>query len=150
LPNVLGHVHPIRRTSDVPILFWSLVVVGFVIWGYFNRSAVDIAVLTCNLTALIWYVLAMVCLFVLRRRDPHMLRPFKVPLYPVLPASVLVMSLFAAGIYGWYYHEDKPIVLWITLIMCALGLDYYVAFARRRLVSAAPEEPAARAGHEVK
>jgi ethanolamine permease len=150
LPKVLGHVHPIRRTPDVSILFWSLVVAGFVVWGFFSKSAVDIAVLTCNLTALIWYVLAMVCLFVLRRLDPHMPRPFKVPLYPVLPALVLVMSLFAAGIYAWYYHEDKPIVLWLTLIMYTLGLGYYFVFARRRLVSAAPEELAARAGHEVK
>jgi hypothetical protein len=60
------------------------------------------------------------------------------------------MSLFAAGIYAWYYHEDKPIVLWLTLIMYTLGLGYYVVFARRRLVSAAPEELAARAGHEIK
>jgi hypothetical protein len=51
---------------------------------------------------------------------------------------------------SWYYHEDKPIVLWLTLIMYTLGLGYYVVFARRRLVSAAPEELAARAGHEVK
>jgi ethanolamine permease len=150
LPQILGHVHPTRRTPDVSIFFWSLVVAGFVVWGYFNRSAVDTAVLTCNLTALIWYVLAMVCLFVLRRRDPHMPRPYKVPLYPVLPALVLVMSLFAAGIYAWYYHADKPIVLWLTLIMYAAGLGYYVVFARRRLVSAAPEELAARAGHEIK
>jgi ethanolamine permease len=149
LPKVLGHVHPVRRTPDVSIFFWSLVVAGFVVWGFFDRSAVDIAVLTCNLTALIWYVLAMVCLFVLRRLDPHMPRPFKVPLYPVLPALVLAMSLFAGGIYAWYYH-DKPIILWLTLIMYTLGLGYYLAFARRHLVSAAPEELAARAGHEVK
>ena len=48
----------------VSILFWSLVVAGFVVWGYFNEAAVVVAVLTCNLTALVWYVLAMVCLFV--------------------------------------------------------------------------------------
>src|SRR5207302_10748288 len=71
LPGVLGHVHPVRRTPDVSIFFWSLVVAGFVIWGYYNVDAVLVAVLTCNLTALIWYVLAMVCLFILRRRDPH-------------------------------------------------------------------------------
>jgi ethanolamine permease len=148
LPRFLGHVHPSRRTPDASIFFWSLVVAGFVLWGYFNSDAVQTAVLTCNLTALIWYVLAMICLFVLRVRDPHMPRPFKVPLYPVLPALVLLMSLFAAGIYVWYY-EDKPTVLWLTLAMYAAGVGYYVLFARRRLVSAAPEELAARAGHEV-
>jgi ethanolamine permease len=151
LPRFLGHVHHTRRTPDASIFFWSLVVAGFVIWSFFNSDAVTTAVLTCNLTALIWYVLAMVCLFVLRKRDPHMPRPFKVPFYPMLPALVLVMSLFAAGIYVWYYLEtDKPLVLRLTLIMYALGIGYYVIFARRRLVSAAPEELAARAGHEVK
>ena len=75
-------------------------------------------------------------------------RPYKVPLYPVLPALVLLMSLFAAGIYAWYYRTDNPKVLWLTLIMYAVGLVYYFGFARRRLVSAAPEELAARAGHE--
>jgi hypothetical protein len=55
------------------------------------------------------------------------------------------MSLFAAGIYAWYYQEEKPIVLWLTLAMYAVGIGYYFVFARRRLVSAAPEELAARA-----
>jgi ethanolamine permease len=145
LPGVLGHVHPVRRTPDVSIFFWSLVVAGFVIWGYFRNQAVQDAVLTCNLAALIWYVLAMLCLFILRWRDPHMPRPYKVPFYPVLPALVLLMSLFAAGVYGWL---NKSIVLWLTLILYTVGIVYYLAFARRRLISAAPEELAARAGHE--
>ena len=55
------------------------------------------------------------------------------------------MSLFAAAIYGWL---NKPIVLWLTLILYAAGLAYYLIFARGRLISAAPEELAARAGHE--
>jgi ethanolamine permease len=147
LPSALGHVHPVRRTPDVSILFWSLVVAGFVIWGYYNAGAVQVAVLTCNLTALIWYVLAMVCLFILRWRDPHMPRPYKVPFYPVLPALVLLMSLFAAGVYG---ALNRPVVLWLTLLLYAVGLAYYLGFARRRLISAAPEELAARAGHEDK
>jgi ethanolamine permease len=147
LPGVLGHVHPVRRTPDVSIGFWSLVVAGFVIWGYFNGDAVTNAVLTCNLTALIWYVLAMVCLFILRVRDPHMPRPYKVPLYPLLPALVLLMSLFAALVYIFYW-QDKPIVLQLTLAMYAVGLAYFLGFSRRRLISAAPEELASRAGHE--
>jgi ethanolamine permease len=143
LPRVLGHVHPTRRTPDVSIIVGSLVIAAFVVWGYYNEEAVSVAVLTCNLTALIWYALAMVCLFVLRRRDPHMPRPYKVPLYPVLPAAVLIMSVFAAAVYGWL---NKPIVLWLTVFMYAVGLLYHVAVARRRLIRAAPEELAARGG----
>jgi ethanolamine permease len=142
LPRVLGHVHPTRRTPDVSILFWSAVVAGFVVWGYFRKTAVDTAVLTCNLTALVWYILAMVCLFLLRWRAPGLERPYRVPMYPALPALVLLMSVFAAGIYLWYYH-DKPI-LSLTVAMFGGGMAYYLVFARRRLASAAPEELAAR------
>ena len=141
LPRVLGHVHASRRTPDVSIIVWSLVVAGFVVWGYFNEHAVTVAVLTCNLTALIWYVLAMVCLFILRVREPEMPRPYRVPLYPLLPALVLVMSLFSAAVYGWL---SEPIVLGLTLFFYALGLLYFLLFSRTRLAHAAPEEVAAR------
>ncbi len=137
LPSILGHVHPVRRTPDVSIGVWSLVVAGFVIWGYFNEAAVLIAVLTCNLTALIWYILSMICLFILRAKEPHMPRPYKVPLYPFLPAAVIVMSLFAALVYGWL---NEPVVLWLTLTMYAIGLIYFFGYARTRLATAAPEE----------
>jgi len=143
LPTVLGHVHPTRRTPDVSIVVWSLAIAGFVVWGYFDNDAVTVAVLTCNLTALVWYALAMVCLFVLRRRAPDMPRPYKVPLYPYLPAAVLIMSVFAAAVYGWL---NKQVVLWLTVFMYGIGVLYHVAVARRRLIGAAPEELAARAG----
>jgi ethanolamine permease len=141
LPLILGRVHPIRRTPDVSIAFWSLVVGGFVVWGFFNEDAITNAVLTCNLTALIWYVLAIICLFVLRIRYPEMPRPYKVPMYPILPALVLGMSLFGAAVYGWL---QKPIVLGLTISMYGLGLAYYFLVARTRLKSAAPEELAAQ------
>ena len=142
LPRVLGHVHGQRRTPDVSIFLWSLVIGGFVIWSYFDAKALDNAVLTCNLTALIWYVLAMVCLFVLRVKEPDMPRPYRVPWYPFLPAAVLVMSVFAALVYSMF---NDLIVLWLTLGMYAIGLAYYLIWARTRLASAAPEELAARA-----
>ncbi|MFO1096159.1 MAG: APC family permease, partial [Planctomycetaceae bacterium] len=141
LPAFLGHVHPVRRTPDASIAFWSLVTAGFVIWGYYNEAAVVVAVLTCNLTALIWYILAMICLYILRATEPHMPRPYKVPWYPWLPAAVIVMSLFSAVVYGWL---NEPIVLWLTLGMYAIGLAYFFGYARTRLVAAAPEELAAR------
>jgi ethanolamine permease len=155
LPRILGHVHPARRTPDTSIIFWSLVSAAFVIWGYFNADAIVVAVLTCNLTALVWYVLAMVCLFVLRVKQPNMPRPYKVPLYPVLPAAVIMMSLIAAGAYGIYSPTEvlgissPTTVLLITVIMYAVGLSYYFLYARTRLATAAPEELAARASAKL-
>lgn len=146
LPRILGHVHPDRRTPDVSIIVWSLVVAGFVIWGHFNADAVTVAVLTCNLTALVWYILAMVCLFILRVTEPNMARPYRVPLYPLLPALVIAMSLFSAIVYVWL---NKAIVFGLTAAMYAAGLAYFLFYARTRLASAAPEELAARAVTEA-
>jgi ethanolamine permease len=150
LPRILGHVHPERRTPVVSIIVWSIVAAGFVVWGYFNETAVVVAVLTCNLTALVWYILAMICLFILRRKEPDLPRPYRVPWYPVLPASVIVMSVIAAGAYGVYNPGETlgvsstGTVLLITGVMYAVGLAYFLLFARNRLASAAPEELAAR------
>ena len=145
LPAFLGQLHKTRRTPAVSIILWSVVVSGFVVWNYFNASAVTVAVLTCNLAALVWYVLAMVCLIMLRRKEPKMHRPYKVPLYPLIPAAVIAMSLLAAVIYGWM---QQPVVLWLTLAMYGLGLAWYFGWARTRLIHEAPEEATARAAQQ--
>jgi ethanolamine permease len=143
LPRVLGEVHADRRTPTVSLVVWSAVIAGFVIWSFFRPDVVGLAVLTCNLAALVWYVLAMVSLFILRVREPNMPRPYRVPWYPVLPAAVIVMSLFSAAVYGWL---NEPAVLWLTAGMYTAGGAYYFGYARRHLEAAAPEELAARRG----
>ena len=45
------------------------------------------------LAAVIWYVLAMVCLFVLRRKEPGLFRPYQTPAFPWLPLFVALLSL---------------------------------------------------------
>jgi ethanolamine permease len=91
----------------------------------------------------------------LRVNEPDMQRPYRVPLYPLLPAAVILMSLIAAGAYGVYSPTEvlgvssPQTVLVITLIMYAVGLAYYFLHARTRLASAAPEELAARAAADL-
>ena len=44
----------------------------------------------------------------LRSKEPHLPRPYRVPLYPVLAAAVLVMSIASAVIYGW--SQDQTVL----------------------------------------
>ncbi|HEY9711879.1 MAG TPA: amino acid permease, partial [Chroococcales cyanobacterium] len=43
--------------------------------------------------ALLFYVLTVIAIFILRRKEPDIPRPFKVPLYPYLPIVYLVLAI---------------------------------------------------------
>ena len=91
LPKWLGAVHPTRRTPHVSLVVWTAVTILFILFGHFYEKATAVAILISTLTAVIWYVLAMVCLMILRRKEPELFRPYKVPAYPSLPMFVAVL-----------------------------------------------------------
>jgi len=107
------------------------------------KEAINVAVLVSTLTALIWYILAMGCLFTLRRREPHLFKSYRTPVYRVLPITVLLLSAFAVYLYG----EINVKVIPLTSLLYAVGLGYYIFWAHGRLRKAAPEELAARHMH---
>ena len=142
LPGVLGEVHATRRTPIPALLAGSLIVFGFVVANLWFSDAVGIAVLVSTLTALIWYILAMVCLYVLRWRNPELFRNYRAPVYWLLPVVVIVLSAFAGLVYSGI--ENGTVVLALAAGLYAVGLGYYLCWGRHRLQAAAPEELGAR------
>jgi ethanolamine permease len=140
LPVLFGKVHAARRTPIAALLVSSLITVGFVIASLWWQDASETAVLVSTLTALIWYILAMGCLFFLRRREPHLFGKYRAPVYPMLPITVVALSLFAVYLYSVINVKVLP----LTMMLYAGGLGYYWLWARRRIQPAAPEELAAR------
>jgi ethanolamine permease len=156
LPRILGEVHATRRTPVPALLAGSLVAAGFVMVTLLDRwfavgrwlkidltftDAVGIAVLVSTLTALVWYILAMVCLVVLRRRDPQLFRSYRAPVSRLLPALVVVLSVFAGVVYVGI--KNGGIVIGLTVLLYAVGLGYFVLRSRHHLQTTAPEELAA-------
>jgi ethanolamine permease len=146
LPLVLGEVHTTRRTPLPSLLACSLITAGFVVANYWFEDAITVAVLVSTLTALIWYILAMLCLFLLRRREPALFNKYRTPLYLVLPVLVVVLSAFAVCLYGIINVKVIP----LTVVLYAAGLGYFWFWARKRLQKAAPEELAARHAQPAK
>jgi ethanolamine permease len=140
LPAFFGTVHAVRRTPIVALLTSSLLTAGFVVASLWWEDAAETAVLVSTLTALIWYILAMVCLFVLRRREPHLFVKYRAPVFPMLPITVLVLSVFAVYLYTVINVKVIP----LTLVLYAAAIGYYWLWAHRRIQRAAPEELAAR------
>ena len=79
----------------------------------------------------IFYGLGGLSIFVFRRREPDMPRPFRVPGVPVVPGlGILSCFVLMAGL---------PLDTWLRLIVwLAVGLVIYVAYGRRHSRLARP------------
>jgi APA family basic amino acid/polyamine antiporter len=82
---------------------------------------------------LLFYVLTIVGLFVLRRKQPDAPRPYRAFGYPVLPALYIVMAVWICGVLLRY----KPQYTWPGLILVLLGVPVYAIWKRQgwRVVS---------------
>ena len=140
LPKALGAVHPKRRTPHISLAVWTAVTIVFILVGYFYEKATAVAILISTLTAVIWYVLAMAGLILLRRREPELFRPYKVPAYPSIPIFVAVVSAIAGCLYVW---SNVQVILPTAVLYVAAAL-WYALWARKKVLPVAPEEVAAR------
>ena len=111
------------------MLVSSLITAGFVVASLRFREAIDVAILVAGLASLVWYILAMFCLLVLRRRTPEMFADYRAPFGPLLPVAVIVMSLFTLGVFAGI----KVNVLPLGAALYAAGFGYYLLAARRRV-----------------
>jgi ethanolamine permease len=136
LPRVLGSIHRTRRTPDVSLIVWTLVVILFIGVGYFYQQATALAILMSTLAAVIWYVLAMICLFVLRRKEPLLFRPYRVPAFPWLPGFVAVLAAVAGYLYG---RLNVQVLLPLGALYAAAGI-WYAVRGRHDVLATAPEE----------
>lgn len=116
--KALAGVHPRYRTPHVAISLAALLGIAFVLTRTFEQLA-DTFVLS------IWpfYGLAVAGLYRLRRRS-DLPRPYKVPLYPVLPA------VFIAGVAYLVGNALVTDPLWtsVTFAIVLAGIPVYYAF----------------------
>src|SRR5437870_4671433 len=99
LPGFLGAVHHNRRTPVSALLTCSLINAAFVVAALWFKKAIEVAILVSTLTALVWYILAMGCLCMLRRREPALFQTYRAPVYWLLPVTVIALSVFAVYVY---------------------------------------------------
>jgi ethanolamine permease len=145
LPKCLGEVHPTRRTPHVALVVWTAVTILFILFGHFYEKATAVAILISTLTAVTWYVLAIVCLIILRRKEPELFRPYKVPAYPWLPVFIAILAAIAGSLYAW---SNVRVILPTAALYAAAGV-WYALHARKKVLPIAPEEVAARIAEEL-
>jgi APA family basic amino acid/polyamine antiporter len=100
---------------------------------------------TLDATAAVFWVffaLAGASLFVLRRKEPDVPRPFRVPVYPLLPLLFCASCLYM--VYGAVRYEPKLSVF--SLLLLVVGLPFYFwPKKRRRQTQVEEPQPIAQA-----
>ena len=99
LPPVMARLHPRFRTPHVATIAGGVIGVATIYSDSFVQIAgqpLTASIVTLSaMGALLMYTVAMAALFRLRAIEPDLVRPFRAPLYPFLPALALVMAAAA-------------------------------------------------------
>ncbi len=97
LPSFLATVHPKFQTPH-----WALIAGGVVGIIALFTGTTDKVIILSAIGAVVMYIISMISLFVLRRKQPQLNRPFKTPYYPYFPAIALVLSVLCLLAFVWY------------------------------------------------
>ena len=99
LPPVMARLHPRFRTPHVATIAGGVIGVATIYSDSFVQIAgqpLTASIVTLSaMGALVMYTVAMAALFRLRAIEPDLVRPFRAPLYPFLPALALLMAAAA-------------------------------------------------------
>ena len=123
-----GFLSKLNRRFQTP--YWALVAGGVIsmIALYFDNTAENIVILSA-MGAVFMYMMSMISLFILRKKEPDLERPFASPFYPVFPAVALIISavsLFAII----YYHFMVSLVFFAFLIVATI---VFVAMGKHKV-----------------
>lgn len=131
LPRALSKVHTRFRTPHVALLAGGLIGIVFAIVG--NG---DVLIQIAVFGAVISYIMMMLSAIVLRKKNPDMPRPYKVPGYPFTPYIALILAILA--LFAGFFYAPK-VILW-TILAYAAFVAYFALFSRHHLIAKAPEE----------
>jgi amino acid transporter len=96
LPSVFKRVHPKFRSPFTALALTTLLAILFVL----TRS-VDFIVYAIALGYSVTAIIVALALVRLRRIEPHLYHPFKVPLYPYVPIAAIITLCFMIVTLSW-------------------------------------------------
>lgn len=123
-PAKLGQVHPKFQTPSNALL----VNMGIGIIALLTGKTGDIITIAC-FGALSLYIISMISLLVLRKTEPELERPFKVPMYPYFPLIALTIATFS--LVAMTFYNFKIAIIYFAI----LGISYlwFHFFVEKRL-----------------
>lgn len=124
----------VSRRSKTPV---NALLVNFII-GVISILFLDTAglITMAAFGAVTLYIVSMIALIRLRRKEPDLERPYRAPFYPVFPVIALVIAGISLVTMTWFNFDAENLLqsysLWYFGYV-ALAFLYYVAFLKSRI-----------------
>lgn len=113
-PAFLGKIHPEFKTPSNALL----VNMGLGMIALVSGKTAEIITLSV-FGALTLYILSMVSMLRLRKKEPLLDRPFRVPFYPLFPVTALVIAIIS--IIAMTIYNFKLALFYILLMVLSFG-----------------------------
>ena len=112
-PTALERIHPKFKTPANALVFNMVIGIGALLT---EKTAEIITISVFG--ALTLYAVSMVSVLRLRKTEPNLERPFKVPLYPLLPILALVIAV--TSIIAMIFYNQLMGVIYIGILVSSL------------------------------
>ena len=113
LPRLLGNVNTKFKTPH-----WALIASGVVSFIAIYIGTMDQILVLSVLGAVVMYIMSMVSLFILRKKEPTLERPFVSPFYPAFPAIALLISLIC--LFAIMYFNALVSLIFFAILAAAI------------------------------
>jgi ethanolamine permease len=115
LPRGLAKINHRFKTPH-----WALIIGGIISFiAIYIGTTAQIIILSV-LGAVVMYMLSMISLFILRKKEPELDRPFISPFYPVFPATALVISIMC--LFAIVYFNVMVSLIFFALLALAIAI----------------------------
>lgn len=111
-PAFIGKIHPKFQTPSNALLTNMVIGIIALLTGK-TSEIITISVFG----ALTLYIVSMISLLQLRKKEPQMARPFKVPWYPVFPVVALVIAI-VSFIAMTIFNVELAVIYFVLLGIC--------------------------------
>ncbi len=122
--KALGEVHPKFHTPALALVIQALVAIALIAVGGAFRELFSLAIFA----EWLFYMVAASTIFVFRKREPEVKRPYRTLGYPVVPA--LFIATAAVLLYYTFMSNLRDSIAGVFVIL--LGIPVYLWFAAKR------------------
>ena len=119
LPPAMSRVHPRFRTP-----YLTTIITGSIVAVSAALTPINVVAELCSIGTLFAFMIVSAGVLVLRRTRSEVERPFRVPLFPVIP----ILGIVLCG----YLMASLPLVTWLRfLVWLVIGLVLYASYGYR-------------------